>query len=487
MDRLKELPSALVWDIFQELSSIPRASGNEAAVASWIASYASSHGCASRIDETGNVLVIAKSSEGCQNVPPLAFQAHMDMVAVRDETCRHDFSSDPLDLSIQEIDGEPFVTADGTTLGADDGIGIALALAIMTDDEIRHGPLEALFTVGEETSMAGISGFPGGMLGSKMMINIDSEADDTVTAGAAGGSDAEFSCVLECAGELKPSALKIEISGLTGGHSGIEIHCGRANAIVTLARAARRLMEKIPLELTSFDGGTFRNAIPTSAAMVLAGRDEDIRSAAAALSSIAGELASEFRETDPGIDHRWEQVKPSPSADHEQSRRIVGAFASLPDGVFSMNDEFPDTVQSSSNLGLVRTESGRIVATALMRSLVTTDPIKEIMKTHAGEYGLDLNFSGDYPCWKPSSYSPLLKIYEKVYAENCFAKPRVAVLHAGVECGILKGKYPDMDIISIGPNIIGAHTTGERVSVPSVEKIYGLLLEVLEELMDGAA
>ncbi len=480
MDRLQSLPSARIWEIFLELSRIPRASGNEKEAAKWVAGYASARGLISRIDGTGNVLITATATPGWEQVPALAFQAHLDMVPVCDPGCSHDFTRDPLELEIREYAGEPFVTAVHTTLGADDGIGVATALAIITDPDLQHGPLEAVFTVAEETSMQGAAKFREGMLASEMMVNIDSENDQEVIIGAAGGCDLHASMPMRRTAVSGEEGLLLRFSGFTGGHSGIDIHHGRANAIITAARVVRELTAEIPLRLASFEGGTLRNAIPVNAQVLLCGTPEDTALAARKAAAIAASLKTEHRDTDPRISLEAVSHDPAPAMSPEDTRRYVKAICDLPDGVVTMSEEFPEVVESSSNLGLVTSRNGILMITALLRSLTSTGDLKKMMAEALEQAGARIEEANEYPAWTPSAHSPLLKLYEGIYQENCFSKPQINVLHAGVECGILKAAYPAMDIISLGPTIIGAHTTGERVSVPSVEKIYGLLLELVE-------
>jgi dipeptidase D len=484
MERLHDLPSASVWELFQEISSIPRASGNEAAVSKWIAEYAAKRGAQCIADQTGNLIITARATPGYENAPSLCFQAHMDMVAVQDPGHNHDFTSDPIALSLKEIDGELFVCANHTTLGADDGIGVAMALAFVTDHDNRHGPLEALLTVGEEVSMVGIKEVRDGLLRSKMMINIDSEKDDEVIIGAAGGADAEFTLKPTAERKMTQASLKIELSGFTGGHSGIEIHFGRANAIKSAAGLAQNLVEKFNLSLVSIDGGRFRNAIPISASVVLAGTESEISRAEGEVEIIIDEMKKKYSETDPDITVITTRGAGQDALSLKDSKNIISAICSIPDGVISMNDRFEDTVETSSNLGIISTGADQITAVSLLRSLSSTEELKKMMKKVAALHSSEVAFSNDYACWTPSPYSPLLKMYEKIYEDSNFRKPRVTALHAGVECGILKEKYPEMDIISIGPTILGAHTTRERLSVSSVEKIYGLLLELLEEVSE---
>ena len=484
MKRLNDLPTAHVWKIFQEISRIPRASGNEENIGKWLHSFAQKQGLKSRIDDTGNVIVRADATPGMEKRPALAFQGHMDMVAAKEPESSHDFSRDPIIPRVIEIKDEAFVTATDTTLGADDGIGIAIALAIMTDPDLEHGPLEALFTVGEEVSMIGINGFAPGILESKYMINIDSETDDEVTVGCAGGTDAEFRFPLVYEPESCPCGLKIMLSGFTGGHSGMEIHKKRANAIQTLAMLLKELLSSCEVKLSSINGGSFRNAIPVGAGAVLGGTAEEIARARTVTSDLIQQIADQYKSTDPGIKLATEIISETPAVSKDDSKDIIATLCEMPDGVLTMSSRFSGVVETSLNLGVITTCDKEIVTSSLLRSLNDTAAMENILQEVANRHKTQVRFFNRYPGWDPSPDSKLLNAYAKVYTDFNFKKPKVAVIHAGVECGILRGKYPDLDIISIGPNISGAHTTTERVSVPSVEKIYGMILTVMEELTE---
>ncbi len=481
MKRLNDLPTALVWKIFQEISKIPRASGNERNVAEWIANYAQKKGIEAQIDETGNVILKKEATKGLENRPTLAFQGHMDMVAVKTSDSQHDFEKDPIIPYIMEIKGEQFVKAKDTTLGADDGIAVAMALAIMTDPEIEHGPLEALFTVGEEVSMVGINGVKAGVLDSKYMINIDSETDDEVTIGCAGGCDAEFHFNLEYENN-EQDGIEIELTGFTGGHSGIEINKKRANGIQTLAILIREILSNAQVKLSSFNGGMFRNAIPHYASAILGGSKEELKKAHDAAEKLIKNIKEQYQATDPNIKLTIKPVSNVKTINSQSTSEIIATICEMPDGVLTMSSEFPEVVESSLNIGVISTKENEIITSSLLRSLVNTTPIENLLQAVADRHNYKVKFFNRYPGWEPSGNSKLLDCYSRIYEDFNFKKPKISVIHAGVECGILRGKYPSLDIISIGPNVIGAHTTEERVSVPSVEKIYGLILSVMDEL-----
>lgn len=333
--------------------------------------------------------------------------------------------------------------------------------------------------------MVGMNELEPGLLRSSLMLNLDSENDEEVTVGCAGGEDARFSFPLTQAASRRVRRIEVTLSGLTGGHSGIEIHKNRANAICVLSRILKTAADKYSVSLQEFTGGTFRNAIPVSASAVIycePDRCDEIRTL---LNDAFTSFSEKYAQTDPGMNltvELSEQEEELAATDSDTSASILNTICEMPDGVITMSDEFEDRVETSCNLGLIRTENSVINTESLMRSLISTGPVAQTLADIADRHGFKVEFSNKYPCWTPSRNSILLKQYERIYEEFNFKKPDVCVLHAGVECGLLLGKYPDMDVISFGPTIIGAHTVEEKVSVYSVEKFYGMLTQMLEEL-----
>ena len=484
MDRLNDLPTAKLWEIFQELAKIPHASGNESHIAGWILKFAKKNHIEGQLDKAGNVILRKKASKGFEHAPAVCMQGHMDMVAVRGENSRHDFSKDPLKLKIVEIKDIPYVTADNTTLGADDCIGVAAALTIMTDPDLEHGPLEALFTVGEETSMVGMNAFEANQLKCRYMLNLDSENDEEVTVGCAGGEDARFEFPLNYQSYDRYSAVTLSLAGLTGGHSGIEIHKKRANAIQTLALILREIGNHYNISLQKISGGTFRNAIPNEVSAVIGCAGSDCGDLIKLCKELENGVKEQYAKTDPNLIllAEAESVSSFRGISHDDTMNIIETLCEMPDGIIRMSDEFSDTVETSCNLGLIRTLEDKITTESLMRSFIDTRPVCNILDSIAEKHHVSVAFSNKYPGWTPDKNSSLLKTYCRIYEDFNFKKPAVCVIHAGVECGLMLNKYPDIDVISFGPTITGAHTVDEKVSVYSVEKFYGLLIELIGEL-----
>lgn len=487
MNRLKELPSAAAWDIFSMMSRIPRASGNEQAVGDALLDYAKKHGLDGIKDESGNLIIKAKASKGHENAPSLAFQGHIDMVAVGPDD--HDFAKDPIKLRIDDIKDIPCVTACGTTLGADNGVGVSIALAIMTDKELKHGPLEAIFTVAEETSMGGMNALKPGLIDSKFMINLDSENDEELIVGCAGGADVKLSKSFDRVAVPEGyKAYRVTVGNLKGGHSGIEIHKNRGNAV----RLAAGLMEKIgcgeDVYLLSAEGGTFRNAIPVSCAFTIAVAEAKEQEFLKAIDDADKDAKEQLTETDPAVyiscDKLESDVLESGAIPHDAAKDLVAVINKIPNGVLSKSDLYPDVVENSSNIGVLQTEDSCVYALCLARSLKETDPITSVISSIAQNHGMTAEISNQYPGWDPAPSSMLRDMYEQTYEDFNFKKPLVQAIHAGLECGIFKSKYPDVDVISFGPTITGAHTAEEHVAIHSVEKCYGLVLELVSQFAD---
>lgn len=483
MERLKEIPTANLWKIFTELSKIPHASGNENAIANWILQFAQKNNITGFIDDTGNVILRKKATKGCENKPSVCLQAHLDMVAVKGKNSYHDFLKDPLKLRIIEIKDEPFVTATDTTLGADDCIGVAAALATMTEKDIDHGPIEALFTIGEETAMVGANGLKEGILKAKYLLNLDSENDSEVIIGCAGGCDAQFTFDLKYE-QKNLSCFSLVLTGLTGGHSGIEIHQKRANAIIVSSLILKHLNSKFnSLQLKSINGGSFRNAIPNQIECQFGISNSEVDLLKEEIQKIEQETKDQYSKTDPNLQIILaDNISDNNYITKEVTEKIIKVISSMPDGVLTESSDFKDVVESSINIGIIRTNENELVTKSLMRSLIDTAPIANVLTKIAEVNNIKLEIGNKYPGWTPAKTSFLLNKYKTIYQDFNFVEPKVSVIHAGVECGIILSKYKNLDIISFGPTIIGAHTIDEKVSVYSVEKFWGLLLEMLQNI-----
>ena len=472
------LQPASVWAHFATLCAIPRPSKGEARLRAHLQDWAQARGLATTVDATGNLIVRKPANAGRKSAPGVVLQCHLDMVCQANADTPHDFLHDPITPVLR--DG--WLVAEDTTLGADNGIGVAMMLAVLEDRQLIHGPIEALFTVDEEAGMGGARGLAADVLQGRLMINLDTEEWGEFYLGCAGGVDvnAERSGVSQALPEGS-LAMRIDVRGLRGGHSGVNIHEGRGNAIKLLIRVLRRLERQWPVRLSSLNGGSARNALPREACAMLALPAE----ASAALGEVLADLQSEFRQELAGVDERVEiSCQPcainSVMAMAEQSFWLTTLHAA-PHGVRRMSVQLPGVVETSNNLGMVDLSPTSGECNFLVRSLVDSAGITladEIVSLFALS-GVTATQSGHYPGWQPNPGSPLLALCQSVYRESFGGESSIQVIHAGLECGIIGGKYPGMDMVSFGPTIRGAHAPGEAVEVQAVEKCWRLLTAIL--------
>jgi len=456
----------------------------EAALREHLVEWASSHGIESVVDTAGNLILKKPASSGCDALPGVILQGHLDMVCQANAGTEHDFERDPIRTLVR--DG--WVLAEETTLGADNGIGVAIALAALEEPELIHPPLEVLLTVNEESGMDGARELAPGTLQGKTLINLDSEEWGHFYLGCAGGVDVEVQH--DCAQEALPSGyviLRFGVSGLRGGHSGIDIHLGRGNAIKLLVEALRDLCAHTDLRLIEMKGGTARNAIPREAYAVVA---------------ISGDAAAE--QLDAWVQHRheaWQQrfagvddnvsfscelveMQVGKTVDQAERDRLLSFIDIAANGVSSISDDFPGVTDTSSNLGVVALERGSFRSTFKVRSLhdARKDDLADKLVSRATGYNLRAWKDGAYPGWTPNPDSDLLKLCQRVYTEKFGQPANLQVMHAGLECGLLAASHPHLDMISFGPDIRGAHAPGESVEIESVARCWTLLKAVLREL-----
>lgn len=471
-----------VLHYFERISQIPRESGNEAGIREYLLKFAQQHGLSSIVDRTGNVILKKKASIGAENTPWTALQGHMDMVCVKDEDSTHDFAKDPL---ILKIDGDD-LTAEGTTLGADNGIAVAMALALLADEHAVHGPLEAIFTVSEETGLDGAFGLDIGDIQSRRLINLDSEEEGVFYIGCAGGG--------EVTGELPADytsipagheAYKLQLSGFIGGHSGAEIHTGRGNAIKSGVRFLKMVSRISDIGITSAAGGTKRNVIPNSLQcgfIAKAGLEQEITGLCAQLQQA---LAAELGSADPEAAIRVEKTEsPARMVSFEQSRKVIDAIYLTPHGVDAMSHTIEGLVETSNNMAIFILDDDRFRFTASQRSSISSarDEIEERCCTAFEVCGAKTKRENKYPAWTPNADSALAKLCADFYREYTGKAPVITAIHAGLECGVINSKAPDMDSISIGPDLSGVHSTDERMSISSSERVYSYLKALLEEM-----
>jgi dipeptidase D len=479
---LENLQPKPLWKYFSALCAIPRPSKHENLAVRFIQETATQLGLQSQIDKVGNILVIKPASAGKENRPSVALQSHLDMVPQKNSGTEHDFLLDPISAY---IDNE-WVKAKGTTLGADNGIGVASMLAILEDREIQHGPIEALFTIDEETGMTGAMHLSSSFLQSKLLINLDSEDDDELCIGCAGGINATATLLssVDTTGSDR-IAFNLALKGLRGGHSGVDIHLGRGNAIKLLNRILFMAVEKFDIRLSSFTGGTVRNAIPREAFATIVIPSLYKNDFMSFISGIQKTLQKELASTDPDLIIEMsdtelpEQVLTNPAQDN-----LIRAIYACPNGVFSMSSQFPDVVESSNNLSILQSENGHSQILCLLRSSIESkrEDLGNTLLSALSLAEAHVEFSDGYPGWSPDPDSKLLKLTQSIYKDMFSQNPAVKVIHAGLECGIIGAKYPEIDMISLGPTIRYPHSPDEKVHIGSVTKYWNFLKAILEKL-----
>jgi len=479
-DLLAGLEPTLLWKYFEGLARIPRGSGKEAAAMAWAEAEARAAGCEVERDAQGNLLARKKATPGMEGRTPVALQGHIDMVCEKDEATVHDFDKDPIQL-VREGD---LLHARGTTLGADNGIGVAAGLAVLASKDLKHGPLEVLVTVDEETGLSGANAIKPGWLKAKILLNLDSEAEHELTIGCAGGMDTV--AVKKVTREPAPAgakALKVKVTGLKGGHSGIDIHLGRGNAIRVLAQVLDALAPH-GLSIVSLKGGNKRNAIPREASavvLVAPAREAALRADAARL---AGEWKAALGAIDPEVTVEVEPAEAGPVFSAADAKAVVGLLLAGPNGVEAMSPAVPGLVQTSTNLGVLDTRGDEVECTFLSRSAI--DASKRALAARIAAAcrlaGFEARESGGYPGWKPEPGAGIVKLVAGVNEELFKVAPKVSACHAGLECGIIGEKFPGMEMVSFGPDIKDAHTPRESVGIGSTARFWKLLVKVLERV-----
>ncbi len=481
-DALATLTPRLVFERFYDLTQIPRPSGQTQEVAEYLTAFSNSLNLETTIDAAGNVLIRKPAALGMEGKPTVILQGHMDMVPQKTPESTHDFTKDPISAY---LDGG-WIKADGTTLGADDGIGMALALALLQDESLRAGPIEALFTVDEETTMTGANGLVPGELEGRILINLDSETEGEFTIGSAGGEHVDVAVALE---EVPTAAgaqgVRVTVAGLTGGHSGVDIDKGRGHAIQLLLRLLEQSAQPFDLALAETSGGTAPNAIPREATALVAVPADQVTPFLAAVSDFEKAAQAEFAATDPGVTITATLADaPARVLLPDAQAKVLAALAATPQGIITMSPTVPGLPQTSNNVGILKMESGALSLTCFPRSSVDADldavaqTITEAWLDTGGETTITGRFSG----WNPNPDSPIVKLMKQVYGDMFQAEPKVGAIHAGLECGTIAAMYPGMDAISVGPTLKDVHTPGERLDVASVAKLCELLVETLKRV-----
>ncbi|MEI6411201.1 MAG: aminoacyl-histidine dipeptidase [Bacteroidota bacterium] len=480
IDAIKDLQPTGLWQRFYEMSQIPRPSKKEEKITAHFEALFQSLGLEYTKDKIGNLIARVPASKGHEHAPVTVLQGHSDMVCEKNRGTEHDFDHDPIYLL---RDGE-WITAKGTTLGADNGIGVAAALAIITDPEAVHGPLEVLITVDEETGLTGANQLSTKVLRGKYLLNLDSEEDGIFYIGCAGGVDTTGTYAIKTVPTPAGSAFTLRISGLKGGHSGGDIHLGRGNAIKLLARTLQALQPLKPA-ISNIEGGSKRNAIPREAEAIIVIPTDDVERANAIVAQCDRDFKNEFQTADGGVRVSLEATAlPDTVYNQRLAQKLLQTLLALPHGVEQMSADIPGLVETSTNLATVTNENGQLRIGTSQRSSV--DSAKTYMAASVAAVfklsGAKVGKSDGYPGWQPNMQSALLQICKKVAVAQTGKEPEIKAIHAGLECGILGGKYPDMDMISFGPTITGAHSPDERVHIPAVAVFYDLLKLVLKEI-----
>ena len=477
-----DLEPRQMWKFFSELNAVPRPSKKEERVIEFMRGFGEDLGLETVVDETGNVIIRKPASPGMEDRVPIVMQGHLDMVHQKNADTDFDFETQGIDMY---VDGD-WVRARGTSLGADNGIGVASIMAILASDEIAHPAIEALFTVNEETGMTGAKGLKEGMLSGDILLNLDTEDDRELTIGCAGGVDVNISGSYS---EAKPSpgsvAFLLSVKGLNGGHSGMDIHLGRGNANKLLNRLLFDCAARFDLGIASIDSGGLRNAIPREGIATITVAQSQAGAFRKFLAGQAAVLRVEYASTDPGLEIGVEAAEPPRSVlQRDFQEKWLRAVYACPNGIYRMSPDIEDLVQTSNNLARVAVDDGSYKVQCLTRGSVDSEKM-DLARTVGCTFeliGAEVEYSGAYPGWAPRPEAAIVKLMSELYEELFGEQAPVMACHAGLECGILGTNYPEMQMISFGPNIRGAHSPDERVQISSVQKYWGFLMETLRRI-----
>lgn len=475
---ITQIEPQIIWKNFAALNAVPRPSKKEEKVIEFIKNFGENLGLETTVDEVGNVIIKKPATAGMEDRKIVVLQSHLDMVCQKNSDVNFDFDNQGIEM---EIDGD-WVKAKGTTLGADNGLGVAAMMSVLESKDIPHPALEALFTIDEETGMTGAMGLKPGSLTGEIMLNLDTEEDDEIDIGCAGGIDVTATQTYELQ-EAEGQMVKISVKGLQGGHSGMDIHKGFGNANVILGRLLYSGIHNQNIQLISIDGGGLRNAIPREAFAVFAVRNAPEYILAA--TELKTAILEEFEETEKELTILIENFSSAEKALFvEDSNKIILALKAAHNGVYRMSPDVADLVEASNNVARVELKNGELKILNLSRSSVesTKFAVAEQLKATFELAGMNVEFSGNYPGWKPKPGSAIVKKMAEIYERDFGAKPHVVACHAGLECGIIGANYPEMDMVSFGPTIKGAHSPDERASISSTQKFWGFLKEILADI-----
>ncbi|MBN9282844.1 MULTISPECIES: aminoacyl-histidine dipeptidase [Flavobacterium] len=479
---VRNLEPKQLWNKFADLNAVPRPSKKEERVIAFMMDFGKKLGLETINDEVGNVIIKKPATAGMENKKTIVMQSHLDMVHQKNNDTNFDFDTQGIEMY---VDGD-WVRAKGTTLGADNGLGVATIMAILESNDIPHPAIEALFTIDEETGMTGAMGLKGGLLDGEILLNLDTEEDDEIDIGCAGGVD--VTAVREYEEEETPAdsvGYTITVKGLNGGHSGMDIDKGLGNANKIMNRLLFDGFENFGLQVAEINGGSLRNAIPReSVAKVIISQIYD-EAFVFDMQEVIGDIKAEFKTTEPNL--TIEIVKsdlPAKVMDLGVQEGLVRALYTAHNGVYRMSADMANLVETSNNIARVIVKEGKITIQCLTRSSVETSKfdLANALRSAFELIGCEVNFAGSYPGWTPNVNSPILDVLTAIYEKQNGSKPHVVACHAGLECGILGTNYPDMDMISFGPTIKGAHSPDERASIASAQKYWKFVLEILQNI-----
>lgn len=478
---LENLEPKQIWKHFAALAAIPRASTKEAAARNYVLAHASALGLKAVTDDAGNVVVQKPAHAGREQAPMALLQGHLDMVCEKNEGTAFNFDTD----AIKVVRDGDWLKADGTTLGSDNGVGVAAALAVMESKDIAHGPLEFAFTVDEETGLTGAAQFPGGVLKSKYFLNLDNEDEGTLCIGCSGGVKTTGRRKVALRPAAANAAWRIKVSGLKGGHSGVDIHQGRGNALRILGGVLQSVLGRLPMEIAEVNGGSAQNAIPREASATVlldSGREQELKSLVA---KCEAEYRTDLGAFDPELQIAVEKAeRPGKVIDAADAKQAVDLLASLHHGVLAMSPDVPGLVQTSTNLAVITTKGDVVEIVTSQRSAIESSRsgAASMVATVCRLAGFEVEHSGNYPGWKPEPHSEIVEKLQAVHQKLFGAPAKLIAMHAGLECGVIGEKYPGMQMVSFGPTIVGPHSPNERVQISSVESFWKYLRAVLEQI-----
>lgn len=479
----KDLKPIGVFKYFEEICQIPRPSKREEKMTAYLKAFGEKHNLETKVDQIGNVLIKKNATPGKEHLKTVILQSHTDMVCEKNNDVQHDFLTDPIETIVE---GD-WMKANGTTLGADNGIGVATELAILADDSIEHGPIECLFTVDEETGLSGAFALEKGFMEGDILLNLDSEDEGELFIGCAGGIDSvgEFT-YKEVEVPEGYFFFKVQVKGLKGGHSGGDIHLGRGNANKILNRFLSRTNAKHYMYLCEINGGNLRNAIPREAYAICAVPEDAKHDLRADLNIFASEVENELSVTEPDLKIILESEEPRSTAiDQETSRRLIKAVYGAPHGVYAMSQDIPGLVETSTNLASIKMKPNHIIRIETSQRSSILSARNDMANTVRAVFqlaGAKVTSGDGYPGWKPNPHSEILQVACESYKRLFNVDPKVKAIHAGLECGLFLDKYPALDMVSFGPTLTGVHSPDERMHIPSVEKFWDHLVDVLAHI-----